>query len=72
MLTAIRNFEFNPDDSNAARIFQENRDLLKEPEELPSHSLPAIGQPLNQMCLKRRVLWRAASLLAPSRRQPTQ
>jgi hypothetical protein len=35
MLTAIRNFEFNPDDSNAARIFQENRDLLQEPEEHP-------------------------------------
>ena len=35
MLTAIRNFEFNPDDSNAARIFQENRDLLPEPEEPP-------------------------------------
>ena len=35
MLTAIRNFEFNPDDSNAARIFQENRDLLEEPEGRP-------------------------------------
>ena len=27
MLTAIRNFEFNPDDSNAARIYWDTRDL---------------------------------------------
>ena len=34
MLTAIRNFEFYPDDSNAARIFQENKDLLPEQPEI--------------------------------------
>ena len=33
MLTAIRNFEFNPDDSNATRIYWENRDICDEPEE---------------------------------------
>ena len=31
MLTAIRNFEFDPDASNAARIYQDNKDLLDEP-----------------------------------------
>ena len=30
MLTAIRNFEFDPDASNAARIYQENKDLLDD------------------------------------------
>ena len=34
-MTAIRNFEFDPDVSNAARIFQENKDLLDEPVEPP-------------------------------------
>ena len=33
MLTAIRNYEFNPDDSNAARIYWENQDLLPSTEE---------------------------------------
>jgi len=33
MLTAIRNFEFDPDASNAARIYQENKHLLDEPGE---------------------------------------
>ena len=30
MLTAIRNFEFDPDSSNAARIYQDNKHLLDE------------------------------------------
>ena len=29
MLTAIRNHEFNPDDTNAARIFRDNKDLVQ-------------------------------------------
>ena len=33
MLTAIRNYEFDPDDSNAARIFKENADLFQIPAE---------------------------------------
>ena len=34
MLTAIRNFEFDPDASNAARIFKDNADLFEGPEEV--------------------------------------
>eukprot|EP00435_Cladocopium_sp_Y103_P052957 s883_g16.t2 len=33
MLTAIRNFEFDPDETNAARIFRENRDICQASEE---------------------------------------
>ena len=29
MLTAIRNHELNPDDTNAARIFRDNKDLVQ-------------------------------------------
>eukprot|EP00435_Cladocopium_sp_Y103_P043140 s2541_g12.t1 len=36
MLTAIRNFEFNPDDSNAKRIFWDNRDICNIPTD-PGH-----------------------------------
>ena len=71
MLTAIRNFEFNPDDSNAARIFQENRDLLQEPEEHPQPpgDWAASESDVSQ---EKRVLWKAATLLKTSRRQLTQ
>ena len=34
MLTAIRNFEFDPDAPNAARIFKDNADLFEVPEEV--------------------------------------
>jgi hypothetical protein len=34
MPTAIRNFEFDPDASNAARIFKDNADLFEGPEEV--------------------------------------
>ena len=34
MLTVIRNFEFDPDASNAARIFKDNADLFEGPEEV--------------------------------------
>eukprot|EP00435_Cladocopium_sp_Y103_P054906 s2110_g18.t1 len=33
MLAAIRNFEFNPDESNAARIFRQNQDLCQVVED---------------------------------------
>ena len=35
MLTAIRNHEFDPDASNAARIYWANQDLLEPAEEAP-------------------------------------
>ena len=38
MLTAIRNNEFDPDESNAARIFRENQDLLRPSDRVESWS----------------------------------
>ena len=38
MLTAIRNYEFDPDASNAARIFRENTDLFEPHSEVVEHA----------------------------------